>query len=133
MIYGCVNLIVKIIFKTKTMQTPLHELLNFTNELQKENFSPEIEKVRQKLISLIPPTVIEIVKRDNPRLCISCPICGDVFRSIALHKDFFDENAHEENSRVLKEIIYYAINGFDFKIYNDSNYKFNYCEHIKNK
>ncbi len=76
----------------------------------------------------------EIIKREYPILGISCPVCGSVFSVHSLSSKFFKESDHEENARFSKEIIDYAEQGLNIKVYSSKNeYKFHYCEHVKNR
>lgn len=74
---------------------------------------------------------VEIVKREHPILGISCPICDSVFSVQALHTQFFNENDHEENARIVKELMEYTMQGLNVKIYEGKDYNFNYCDHVK--
>jgi hypothetical protein len=86
-----------------------------------------------KDITLIYGTEDEIKLREHPILGVSCPICGSVFSVQALHTQFFNENDNEENARILKELMEYAMQGLDIKIYNGKDYNFHYCEHVKGR
>ena len=76
---------------------------------------------------------LEIVKRVRPILGISCPICDSVFSVQALHTQFFNGNDHEENARIVKSLMEYAMQGLNIKIYEGADYNFHYCEHVKSR
>jgi isopropylmalate/homocitrate/citramalate synthase len=76
---------------------------------------------------------VQIKKRERPILGFSCPICNKVFAASALHIDYFNENDHEENARIVKELIEYAAQGLNVAIYQGKDYDFDYCEHVRTR
>lgn len=77
---------------------PMQELVEVNSD--NESFVVFQEKENKSL---------EIVKREHPILGVSCPICNSVFSVQALHTKFFNENDHEENARIVKELMEYSI------------------------
>lgn len=74
---------------------------------------------------------MQMILRDKPCLCISCPICGSVFMATALNSKY--HNDHDANQELLNEIAEYATKGYDVSFEEANNFMLNYCEHIKPK
>lgn len=94
-------------------------------------FADRISDLEELELEFAPKT--QIVKKEHPILGVSCPICGSVFSVQALHTKFFNEADNEENARIVKELMEYAMQGLEVKIYSGKDYNFHYCEHVKGR
>lgn len=74
---------------------------------------------------------MKIILREDPCLCISCPVCGAIFMATAINSKY--HNDHTANQDLLNEISEYATKGYNVSFEEAKAFTLNYCEHVKPK
>lgn len=67
--------------------------------------------------------------RKRPCLCCCCPTCGAVFMATALNKDYHGDD--DSNRELLNDITDYAKQGYLITAKDASEFRLDYCEHLK--
>lgn len=67
--------------------------------------------------------------RKLPCLCACCPTCGSVFMATALKEEY--HNDFDNMKELLDDITDYARQGYTISSKDASDFRLDYCEHLK--
>lgn len=70
-----------------------------------------------------------LIQRKHPCLCCACPTCGAVFMATALNNRYHADD--DANRDLLSDITDYATQGYLILAKDASEFRLDYCEHLK--
>ena len=103
---------------------------NVTSAETKVDSSTKDELLPSAPLAANPLLAAVLQHREYPCICCSCPQCGAVFMASALKKEYHNDN--DANRELLNDLANYASKGYNISVRNSSEFKLDYCIHLKN-